>query len=64
MEKLFLSIISTVCIFCILTIPHLTLMFFDWGINYTMIGMLMCSVASIFINSFIVMPYLIKKFKL
>jgi len=44
---LFLAIAITVAVFCILTIPHISLMLFDFGFSYTRGWIMICSLLSV-----------------
>jgi hypothetical protein len=50
---LFLAIAITAAVFCILTIPHLSLIIFGMGFAYTQGWLMICSLASIIIGHLI-----------
>jgi len=47
MDKLFIRLILAMSILIIITLPHLTLIFFDWGIDYGQVGMIICAFMSV-----------------
>ena len=50
---LFLAMMITAAVFCILTIPHISLILFDVGFAYTQGWILFCSFVSIIIGHLI-----------
>jgi hypothetical protein len=50
---LFLAMAITAAVFCILTLPHISLILFNWGFAYTRGWIMICSLASVFIGHLI-----------
>jgi hypothetical protein len=64
LETFFLSIIIALFIFIILTLPHISLMLFDIGIEYSKTVIIIIAIISGLITNLLVIPYLKNKNKL
>lgn len=48
-----IQLMNTIAVFCLLTIPHITLFLFDFGVKYSMGAIYFCSFVSIVVSPLI-----------